>query len=135
MLSETYSGGTLDVFLVTNKLDHLLRRTNLLAKYSTTALLQQSSTFDAASRLLSVSNSAASSSYAATHTYLANSPLVSQIAFTNGGARRMLTTKTYDLLNRLTNITSTPSALFRAGDQFRLWAEQRQSANLRHQRG
>jgi RHS repeat-associated protein len=35
-----------------------------------------------------------------------NSALVSQIAFTNSGALRMTTTKTYDNLNRLTSISS-----------------------------
>ena len=47
---------------------------------------------------------------AATYSFLANSPLVSQIVFQNNGATRMTTTKTYDYLNRLTQIASTPSA-------------------------
>jgi hypothetical protein len=40
---------------------------------------------------------------------LANSPLVSQIVFANNSAQRMKTGKTYDHLNRLTQISSTPS--------------------------
>src|SRR5207249_1372124 len=40
----------------------------------------------------------------------ANSPLVSQILFTNSGTQRMSTTKAYDNLNRLTGISSAPSA-------------------------
>ena len=36
--------------------------------------------------------------------YVANSPLVSQIVFTNSGTTRMTTTKQYDFLNRLTTI-------------------------------
>jgi len=46
----------------------------------------------------------------ATYSYLANSPLVGQIAFANGGQTRMTTTKQYDYLNRLTSISSVPSA-------------------------
>ena len=45
----------------------------------------------------------------ATYSYLANSPLVQQIAFANSGAQRMVTTKQYDFLNRLTSISSVPS--------------------------
>ena len=40
------------------------------------------------------------------YNYLANSPLVSQIVFTNSGTTRMTTTKQYDYLNRLTSISS-----------------------------
>ena len=46
----------------------------------------------------------------ATYSYLANSPWVGQIAFANGGQTRMTTTKQYDYLNRLTSISSMPSA-------------------------
>ncbi len=47
----------------------------------------------------------------ATYSYLANSPLVSQIVFTNNGQRRMAMTKTYDQANRLENVSSvTPAA-------------------------
>jgi len=41
------------------------------------------------------------------NTYLPNSPLVSQILFTNNGVRRMVTTKQYDNLNRLMQISNT----------------------------
>src|SRR5207248_274539 len=61
--------------------------------------------YDNPSRLLSVSDG----TNIATYSYLANSPLVSQINFTNGTAQRMVTTKSYDLLNRLTNIASVSS--------------------------
>ncbi len=45
----------------------------------------------------------------ATYSYLANSPLVGQITFSTGGSTRMTTTKQYDNLNRLTQISSAPS--------------------------
>ena len=38
----------------------------------------------------------------ATYTYLADSPLISQLSFTNNGALRMTTTRTHDHLDRLT---------------------------------
>ena len=46
----------------------------------------------------------------ASYSYLANSPLVGNIAFTNNGAARMNTAKTYDNLNRLTSVGSVSSA-------------------------
>jgi YD repeat-containing protein len=42
--------------------------------------------------------------------YLANSPLVGQIAFANNGAVTMTTTKQYDFLNRLKGISSSSSS-------------------------
>ena len=52
----------------------------------------------------------------ANYNYLANSPLVGQIAFANSGTTRMTTTKQYDYLNRLTAIQSSagtsPTASF-----------------------
>ena len=49
---------------------------------------------------------------AAAYSYLANSPLVRQIMFKSNAVTRMTTTKQYDFLNRLSSISSTPSALF-----------------------
>jgi RHS repeat-associated protein len=63
--------------------------------------------FDAASRLLSVSDGV----NAATYSYLANSPLVGQITFAHSGANAMTTAKQYDYLNRLTS-TATSSNSF-----------------------
>jgi RHS repeat-associated protein len=45
-----------------------------------------------------------------TDSIIANSPLVSQIVFKQSGTTRMTTTKSYDFLNRLTQISSAPSA-------------------------
>ena len=60
-----------------------------------------------ASRLLNVGDGTNSAPYS----YVANSPLVSEIQFTNRtGPLRMTTTKQYDFLNRLTSISSVPSA-------------------------
>jgi len=61
---------------------------------------------DAASRLQTVSGGAFSGAYS----YLANSPLIGQIQFKSNTTVRLTTTKQYDKLNRLLNITSLPSA-------------------------
>ena len=61
---------------------------------------------DSASRLQSVRTGTNSAAYS----YIANSPLVGQIYFTNGSTLRMTTSKTFDFLNRLTSISSVPSA-------------------------
>ena len=44
--------------------------------------------------------------YTATYSYLANSPLVGQIAFKQSTTTRLTTTKQYDNLNRLSSIGS-----------------------------
>jgi RHS repeat-associated protein len=71
-------------------------------------LIQQSFGFDAASRLASVTDLLDNNS--ATYSYVANSPLVGQISFKQSSAARMMTTKQYDDLNRLTTISSQPGA-------------------------
>ena len=43
----------------------------------------------------------------ATYSYLANSPLVSQVFFQQNGSTKMTTRKEYDFLNRLTRVSST----------------------------
>ncbi len=102
LLSESYSGGPLNGLSVTNGYDALLRRTNLVALNGSTVLSRTTYGYDAASRLFTVSDGTNTAGYS----YLANSPLVSQINFTNAGALRMTTTKSYDFLNRLTSINS-----------------------------
>jgi RHS repeat-associated protein len=105
MLSGSYTGGPLDGLSVTNGYDNLLRRTTLAALSGNSQLLSTTYGYDAASRLSTVSDGTNSAAY----TYVANSPLVGQIVFTNGGALRMTTTKQYDYLNRLTQIQSSVS--------------------------
>jgi RHS repeat-associated protein len=105
-LSESYSGGPLSGLVVSNRYDGLLRRTNVTLLNTSTVLTATGYGYDAASRLAEVSDGTNSASYS----YLANSPLVQTIAFTNNGSWRMTTTKSYDNLNRLLQIASTPSA-------------------------
>jgi RHS repeat-associated protein len=106
LLGEAYTGGPLAGLRITNQYDPFLRRTNLALVNSQGAVLTATAYgYDAASRLSRVSSGTATAGYF----YLANSPVVSQIGFTNNGAWRMTTTKAYDSLNRLTEISSVPS--------------------------
>jgi len=104
LVSESYSGGVLGGLSVTNGYDQYLRRTNLIVRGSS-VLSSTAYGYDAASRLKTVGDG----TNLATYSYLANSPLVSQIAFANNGTNQMTTTKQYDYLNRLIQISSAPS--------------------------
>jgi len=105
VLTESYSGGVLSGLSVTNGYDKYLRRTNLTA-LSSSLLSRTLYGYDTASRLQTVNDG---NNDVATYSYLANSPLVGQIAFANG-TTSMTTSKQYDYLNRLTQITSRSSA-------------------------
>jgi len=105
-VQESYSGGPLNGLSVTNGYDHWMRRTNVVLRSASASLHSAGYSYDEASRLRAV----LSGQVSATYSYLANSPLVSQIAFTNNGVQRMVTSKQYDLLNRLENIKSVPAA-------------------------
>jgi RHS repeat-associated protein len=107
LLSETYVGGPLDNITITNGYDRLLRRTNNVTLSGGTVIAMTTNNFDAASRLQTISDGTNS----ATYSYLANSPLVQNITFQQNGTTRMVTTKTYDNLNRLTAIGSTNGAV------------------------
>jgi len=61
---------------------------------------------------------------------LANSPLVGQIAFTNNGVQRMVTTKQFDFLNRLTNIVSSGPSTINSFNYQLNTASQRRTNNL-----
>jgi RHS repeat-associated protein len=106
LLSEAYSGGPLDGLFITNAYDTLLRRTTNGLVSGSTLLAQNRYTYDAASRLASVSDSTNSATYA----YLANSPLIDHILFTNSATLRMSTTNRFDNLNRLLSVSSSQSA-------------------------
>ncbi len=100
LLTETFpvAGVT-----ITNGYDSLLRRSSLSSGAGGSPVFYG---YDAASRLSTV----AQASQLVTYSYLANSPLVSNITFKTSGATKMTTTKSYDNLNRLTSIVSVPSA-------------------------
>ncbi|MEI6785350.1 MAG: type IV secretion protein Rhs, partial [Verrucomicrobiota bacterium] len=104
-VSEFYAGGPFTGFTVTNRYDAFLRRTNLSLLSWGNRLLSSASSFDAASRLQAVSDGTNS----ATYCYLANSPLVDHVLFTNNGVFRMARTNRYDYLNRLLAVTNRPA--------------------------
>ncbi len=106
LLGESFSNGPLSGVMVTNVFDALNRRSSVSALGpGSTALATAAYRYDAASRLYGVSDGTNS----ATYSYLANSPIVGQIAFQQSGATRMMTQKTYDYVNRLTS-TATLNA-------------------------
>ena len=85
----------------TNGYDSCLRRNALVFQQSNNPLIQQSFSYDAASAASQTVTDA--NNNVATYSYVANSPLVRQIAFAANG---MTTTNNYDSLNRLTSINS-----------------------------
>jgi len=107
VLCETNSKGFLAGLALTNGYDQFLRRTNLALSSNSQLLSSSSFSYAPSSRLRTVADGANNS---ATYYYLANSPLVDHIVFAQNGTSRMTTTKQYDLLNRLTQISSEPLA-------------------------
>ena len=105
LLVETNTAGILAGIGINSSYDALNRRSSLTLNPQLSALTT-SYGYDGASRLIGVTNGVNTASYS----YIANSPLVSQIEFKNSGTTRMTTTKSYDLLNRLTATTNLPSA-------------------------
>ena len=101
LLSETYTGGTLNGFSVNYSYDSLMR----LSQLRVPGVLTNAYSYDTAGRVSSLSNG----NYSAHYSYTTNSPLVSQILFKQGSATRLTTSMGYDQLNRMTNIVSTPS--------------------------
>jgi RHS repeat-associated protein len=107
LIVESFTAGPLNGVAITNIHDQFLRRTNITAHYISTRLLQHSYAYDNASRLALVSDGTNSGTYA----YLDDSMLVETITFAQNGTNRMVTTKSYDYLNRLTNIATVNAAM------------------------
>ena len=101
LLSETYTGGTLNGFSVNYSYDSLMR----LSQMRVPGVLANTYSYDTAGRVAALANG----NYSAHYSYTTNSPLVSQILFKQGSATRLTTAMGYDSLNRMTNILSTPS--------------------------
>ena len=102
LLTETQNG-----IVVSNTFDSLNRRRNVTVHAPAGALASASYDFDSSTgRLGSVSDGTNTAAYS----YLANSPLVGQIAFSHNGTNVMTTTKQYDRLNRLTRVQTLGAA-------------------------
>lgn len=107
LVLEDHASSLLSGMSLSNSYDGYLRRSQLVFKTNNgTSAFTNSYTYDGASRLTNVTNGF----YSASYSYLANSPLVSQITFRSNTVTRMITTKQYDLLNRLSSISSTSSS-------------------------
>jgi RHS repeat-associated protein len=106
LLLETNASGVLSNFSLAYAYDALGRRTNVSAFDGANLLSASSYAYDSASRLTNVSDG----TYSGGYSYLANSPLVSQITFRSNSTTRMTTAKQYDYLNRLQSISSQPGA-------------------------
>jgi RHS repeat-associated protein len=89
---------------ITNTFDQYLRCASLALRNQQSTLQTINYAYNNASRLQTVTDNTGATAYSATHTYLANSSLLSQIAFKQATTTRMTTTKQYDYLNRLTAI-------------------------------
>jgi hypothetical protein len=104
LLSDTNAAGILSGLSLTNGYDQFLRRTNLSLLSPNSQLLSATAySYDAASRLKTVGAGTNTVAYS----YLANSPLVGQMFYTNGGTLRMTRSNQFDNLNRLTNLVWT----------------------------
>jgi RHS repeat-associated protein len=103
-LVEAYSGtGPLTGISVTNGYDSFLRRTRNTTLNNGALLTLVNEAYDAASRPVAFSDGINTASYG----YIANSPLVGEISFSNYNTLRMVTTRSYDNLNRLMAIGTT----------------------------
>ena len=106
LVAERYTSGPLTGLGLTNRYDQYLRRTNLTLN-AQPAIITNSWSFDNAGRM----SEAWEGTNKATYSYLANSPLVDNITFTNGSTARMVSTRQFDFLNRLTNSVSTTNSV------------------------
>ena len=109
MTGESYTSGPLSGIRVTNEFDGLLRRTNFAVLSGSTRLTTNMYSYNATSgRLDTVSDGLGDT---ATYSYVANSTLVSDIVFKQGSTTRMTTSKSYDLLNRVTSVQNTGAGI------------------------
>lgn len=124
LASESWSGGPLGGLAVTGSYDSFQR----LSEIDCPAIGYQSVfTYDAASRLSSVTNGSSGVQYG----YLANSSLLLTSTFQKQGAPVMTTTRGYDGLSRLTGIHSSVAGSVRAGHAYSYnTANQRTGATL-----
>ena len=101
LVGETFNG-----FVVTNKFNSLLLRTNLQFLISASPQFTNTFVYDAAARLAQVSDGTHSVAYQ----YEAHSSLISTQIFRQGGTPRMTVTNWWDFWNRPAHHASMPTA-------------------------
>jgi RHS repeat-associated protein len=99
---EAYIAGLLNGVTVDRGYDSLFRVSSVA---SLPSLPSVNFSYDATSRMDTVTQGANSASYS----YLPNSPLVSGLTFKQGATTRLVTSKAYDNLNRLSSVGNLPS--------------------------
>ncbi len=105
-VGESHSGGALDGLSIARTYDSSLRLATLDALGPGGSIQLVGYTYDSAGRLDQVRNTN-SINHTARYTYESNSRLIRTVAFTNNASGRgMLTTRTWDRLNRLGSIHS-----------------------------
>ena len=118
LTKEEYSGEPSPNSSLNNTLGAGGRRESLELEFGGTTLLSQAYGYDPASRLTSVSFTeewSGTYSASAAYSYVANSPLLTNIVFTDSSQNTIMTaTRTHDNLNRLSALSYSPLALSHA---------------------
>ena len=102
---ETITGGPLGGFSTATGYDALLRKNSFAVTRGTTAITATGWTYDALSRLGTVTHGNDTGTYA----YYSNSALVNTLTLTRGSGTVLTTTKTFDALDRLSGVSSVPA--------------------------
>ena len=105
VVSETYTGGPLNGLTVSNRFNDLQQRIAVSVLGIPGGTVETGYEYENG-RLKTVT----SGTNSATYSYWPNSSLLSNVVFRNGTAERMTTSRQFDGLNRLTAISSVPSA-------------------------
>jgi YD repeat-containing protein len=104
--AEGATGGTLANLSTVRAYDTSLRPQTAQIKNGANILQEVAYAYDTAGRLQTVTDASATA-YTATYGYPTNSPLIDTVIFKQNSTNRLVTTRTYDRLNRLTSIRST----------------------------
>ncbi len=102
MLTESYWGGALSGLSANRTFDNYLRLLTVNIKNGSTVLQGATYGYDTSGRLQTVTDG----SYTATYAYDPYSTLISTVTSKTSGQNRLITTRSYDNLNRLNSISS-----------------------------
>ena len=107
LISESFTAGFLNTYAVSNSYDALFRRSKNYLVAAGSVISSSTNSYDAASRLATVTDGTIAT---AVYSYLANSPLISQIVLQKGSTPKLTNSYAYDLLNRITQVSAKPSS-------------------------